>query len=190
MSIAPRRSPDSPLGEMPCIVDERVQGQPAEALAHLRRARLHRLSGSARSMTTWSSGPASQGQSSGKGCREHVITRQPALEKRFTVACPMPRLAPVRIRVRRSPDCATPSRSCPGSGNALPTIGQSAGELQVRRTASSGSPHGPPAGFVHGNRRQSPACNARNPLAPPRVATLGSQNESCRTARPAFEPLC
>jgi hypothetical protein len=30
-----------------------------------------------------------------------VRTRQPALEKRITVACPMPRLAPVRSIVRR-----------------------------------------------------------------------------------------
>jgi hypothetical protein len=29
------------------------------------------------------------------------MTRQPAAEKRFTVACPMPRLAPVRSSVRR-----------------------------------------------------------------------------------------
>src|ERR1700704_199227 len=29
------------------------------------------------------------------------MTRQPALEKRITVACPMPRLAPVRSSVRR-----------------------------------------------------------------------------------------
>ena len=50
----------------------------------------------------WSSGPASHGQSSGKPCREQVITRQPAEEKRFTVAWPMPRLAPVRISVFRS----------------------------------------------------------------------------------------
>src|SRR5271157_5650648 len=49
----------------------------------------------------WSSGPISHGQFSGKGCREHVMTRQPAAEKRFTVACPMPRLAPVSRRVRR-----------------------------------------------------------------------------------------
>ena len=38
---------------------------------------------------------------SGNGWREQVITRQPAAEKRFTVACPMPRLAPVSSRVRR-----------------------------------------------------------------------------------------
>src|SRR3954451_2551268 len=49
----------------------------------------------------WSSGPASQGQFSGKAWREQVITRQPAAEKRLTVAWPMPRLAPVRSRVRR-----------------------------------------------------------------------------------------
>jgi hypothetical protein len=29
------------------------------------------------------------------------MTRQPAAEKRFTVACPMPRLAPVSRSVRR-----------------------------------------------------------------------------------------
>src|SRR6516164_8556699 len=49
----------------------------------------------------WSSGPISQGQFSGKAWREQVITRQPAAEKRFTVACPMPRLAPVKRSVRR-----------------------------------------------------------------------------------------
>src|SRR5580704_2553531 len=48
----------------------------------------------------WSSGPASQGQFSGNGCREQVITRQPAAEKRFTVAWPIPREAPVRIMAR------------------------------------------------------------------------------------------
>jgi len=49
----------------------------------------------------WSSGPASHGQSSGKAWREQVMTRQPALENRITVAWPMPRLAPVRSSVRR-----------------------------------------------------------------------------------------
>ena len=37
----------------------------------------------------------------GKACREQVMTRQPAEEKRITVAWPMPRLAPVRSSVRR-----------------------------------------------------------------------------------------
>ena len=41
------------------------------------------------------------GSSPGKGWREQVSTRQPALEKRITVAWPMPRLAPVRSSVRR-----------------------------------------------------------------------------------------
>ena len=49
----------------------------------------------------WSSGPISHGQFSGNGWREQVITRQPAAEKRFTVACPMPRLAPVSRSARR-----------------------------------------------------------------------------------------
>jgi len=34
--------------------------------------------------------------------REQVMTRQPAKEKRFTAAWPMPRLAPVRTSVLRS----------------------------------------------------------------------------------------
>jgi hypothetical protein len=38
---------------------------------------------------------------SGKAFREQVITRQPAAEKRLTVAWPMPRLAPVSRSVRR-----------------------------------------------------------------------------------------
>ena len=50
----------------------------------------------------WSSGPAAHGQFSGKAWREQVITRQPALENRLTVACPIPRLAPVRMSVRCS----------------------------------------------------------------------------------------
>jgi hypothetical protein len=49
----------------------------------------------------WSSGPISHGQFSGNGWREQVMTRQPAAEKRFTVACPMPRLAPVSSKARR-----------------------------------------------------------------------------------------
>src|SRR3954469_12865768 len=49
----------------------------------------------------WSSGPISQGQFSGNAWREQVITRQPAAEKRFTVAWPMPRLAPVSRSARR-----------------------------------------------------------------------------------------
>ena len=44
-------------------------------------------------------GSASQGQFSGNSWREQVMTRQPAEAKRLTVAWPMPREAPVRIRV-------------------------------------------------------------------------------------------
>jgi hypothetical protein len=46
-------------------------------------------------------GPGSHGQFSGNGWREQVMTRQPAAEKRLTVAWPMPRLAPVSSSVRR-----------------------------------------------------------------------------------------
>ncbi len=47
---------------------------------------------SARSTWMWSSGPAPHGHTSGKACREQVMTRQPALENRSAVAWPMPRL--------------------------------------------------------------------------------------------------
>jgi hypothetical protein len=56
---------------------------------------------SARSTSMWSSGPAPHGQTSGKACREQVMTRQPAEENRIAVAWPMPRLAPVKSSVRR-----------------------------------------------------------------------------------------
>ena len=45
--------------------------------------------------------PSPTGSSPGTRWREQVMTRQPAAEKRFTVACPMPRLAPVSSSVRR-----------------------------------------------------------------------------------------
>ena len=39
--------------------------------------------------------------SSGPPERAQVMTRQPAAEKRLTVACPIPRLAPVSSMMRR-----------------------------------------------------------------------------------------
>ena len=49
----------------------------------------------------WSSGPAGHGQSAENAWREQVMTRQPSRENRFTVACPIPRLAPVSTMVLR-----------------------------------------------------------------------------------------
>jgi hypothetical protein len=43
------------------------------------------------------------GHCSGKGWRDTVITRHPAAEKRFTVAWPIPREAPVSSSTRRGP---------------------------------------------------------------------------------------
>ena len=84
------------------IVDEGVQHAPfgGEALLRLVDG-AQRVLGLARSTWRWSSGPISQGQFSGKAWREQVMTRQPAAEKRFTVAWPMPRLAPVSSMTRR-----------------------------------------------------------------------------------------
>jgi hypothetical protein len=39
------------------------------------------------------------------------MTRQPAAEKRFTVAWPIPREAPVSSSTRRGPFCALPLRA-------------------------------------------------------------------------------
>ena len=56
--------------------------------------------GSARSICTWFLSPPGHGQSTLKGWRDTVITRQPPALNFFTVAWPMPRLAPVSTRVR------------------------------------------------------------------------------------------
>ena len=55
---------------------------------------------SARSICTWFFSPPGHGQSTLKGWRDTVITRQPLALNFFTVAWPMPRLAPVSTRVR------------------------------------------------------------------------------------------
>ena len=95
------RSPFAPLGEMAALLT-RACSLPSGSRERISATARAVSAGSARSTWIWSSGPAAQGQFSGKAWREQVITRQPALEKRFTVAWPMPREAPVRIRVRFS----------------------------------------------------------------------------------------
>ncbi len=55
--------------------------------------------GSARSVTTWWVQLGSRSHSGGISSRLQVMIRQPSAEKRFTVAWPMPRLAPVRTTV-------------------------------------------------------------------------------------------
>jgi len=95
----PSRLPPAPLGEIAALLTSACSSPLSRSLISVIAASV--LSGSARSTRTWSSGPASHGQFSGNGCREQVRTRQPAAEKRLTVAWPMPRLAPVRRSVRR-----------------------------------------------------------------------------------------
>ena len=63
------------------IVDQRVQLAAFEPLLDLLRWPASVFSGSARSTWMWSSGPASHGHFSGNGCREQVMTRQPAAGK-------------------------------------------------------------------------------------------------------------
>jgi hypothetical protein len=83
------------FGRNPCVVDERVQLAVQPALDLLNRAGgvvgigqvdLDVVLGSSLPRTV---------------LRKRVARAQPAAEKRFTVACPMPRLAPVKSRVRR-----------------------------------------------------------------------------------------
>ena len=96
-------TPPGPLGEIAALLTS-ASRRLSWALSRSRISPIAERgpAGSARSTWMWSSGPASHGQFSGKGWREQVITRQPAEEKRFTVAWPMPREAPVRISVLRS----------------------------------------------------------------------------------------
>src|SRR5918998_985137 len=100
VSLMPRCLPPSALGETAALLTSACNSPWMRSLISAMAWRV--LSASARSTWMWSSGPASHGQFSGNGWREQVITRQPAAEKRFTVACPMPRLAPVRSSVRRA----------------------------------------------------------------------------------------
>src|SRR6266404_9034696 len=100
VSIEPSRLPPSAFGEIAALLTSACSA-PLSSRSRISAIARVVSAWSARSTWIWSSGPASHGQSSGKGCREQVMTRQPALEKRITVAWPMPRLAPVRSSVRR-----------------------------------------------------------------------------------------
>src|SRR5262249_48675953 len=100
VSTVPSRPPPLPFGEIAALLTSACSSPPSSRFLISATARMV-SSESARSTWMWSSGPASHGHSSGNACREQVITRHPAEEKRITVACPMPRLAPVRSRVRR-----------------------------------------------------------------------------------------
>src|SRR5215471_15837553 len=94
------REPPSTFGEMAALLTSACNW-PSGSRRLISAMATEVLSGSARSTWMWSSGPASHGHSSGKAWREQVMTRQPALENRLTVAWPMPRLAPVSSKVRR-----------------------------------------------------------------------------------------
>ena len=100
VSTVPIRLPSAAFGEIAALLTSACSAPPSSRLRISEIARVVSV-WSARSTWMWSSGPASHGQSSGKACREQVMTRQPAEEKRITVAWPMPRLAPVRSSVRR-----------------------------------------------------------------------------------------
>ena len=73
---------------------------PSPTMAQSRGISACTRSMSAKSSWTWFFAPPSHGQRGSKGWRERVSTRQPASLNVFTVAWPMPRLAPVSNRTR------------------------------------------------------------------------------------------
>src|SRR5262245_3557957 len=99
VSSVPSRVPPVALGEIAALLTSACSSPSSRRLVSAIASSV--LSGLDRSTWMWSSGPASHGQFSGNGWREQVMTRQPAAEKRLTVAWPIPRLAPVRSSVRR-----------------------------------------------------------------------------------------
>ena len=80
----PSRLPLLPFGEIPALLTSACNSPSRRCLISEMAASVS--SGSARSTWIWSSGPIAQGQFSGKAWREQVMTRQPAAEKRLTVA--------------------------------------------------------------------------------------------------------
>ena len=100
VSMVPSRLPSGAFGEIAALLTSACS---SSFSSRLRISEIARVvsAWSARSTSMWSSGPAPHGQISGKACREQVMTRQPAEEKRIAVAWPMPRLAPVKSSVRR-----------------------------------------------------------------------------------------
>src|SRR3546814_8282293 len=79
----------------------RAGGWSPSGAALAMRTNSGRRSAAARSALIWWVQFGSRLHSAGTSSRLTVMTRQPSSEKRFTVECPIPRLAPVRIRVLR-----------------------------------------------------------------------------------------
>ena len=101
VSIEPSRAPPSALGEIAALLTSACSSPFVEPALDLvdRRERVVRVGEVDLDVVFRARRPT--GSFPESGWREQVITRQPAAEKRFTVACPMPRLAPVSSSVRR-----------------------------------------------------------------------------------------
>ena len=97
------RAPASPFGEMPALLTSALQASTLrlQALLHLGDG-AQGVAGIGEVDLDVILRPHLPGAVLGEGWREQVMTRQPAEAKRFTVAWPMPREAPVRISVLRS----------------------------------------------------------------------------------------
>ena len=85
VSIEDSREPPSAFGEIAALFTSACNS-PFSSRSLISAIAATVPAGSARSTWMWSSGPISQGQFSGNGWREQVITRQPAAENRLTVA--------------------------------------------------------------------------------------------------------
>src|SRR6266404_2487252 len=97
----PSRSLVGALGETPALLTSACSGPPSSSvLASAMKA--SSAAASPRSAVIWCVQFGSRWHSGGTGSREVVMMRQPASLNRRTVAWPMPRLAPVRMRFLRS----------------------------------------------------------------------------------------
>src|SRR6516225_10957256 len=104
----PRRSLKEVLGEIAALLTRAWSGPPAR-IPFAVATKVSTAAGSARSTVTCRFQFGSRRHSSGTSSREQVMMRQPSWLKRFTVAWPMPRLAPVRTSVLTSSAPLTPA---------------------------------------------------------------------------------
>src|SRR5918994_348276 len=141
----PSRSLIGVLGETPALLTRECSGPPASTLL-ASRTKSALLSGSPRSAAIWWVQLGAALQSSGIVSREQVITRQPSWLKRWTVAWPIPRLAPVRMTV---------FLSGAGVSDMPPTLHYRRDACQARHgprktSPAAGRPARPGSGDPHG----------------------------------------
>src|ERR1051325_6376140 len=120
------------------------------------------------------------------------MTRQPAAEKRFTVAWPMPRLAPVRSSARRGwLDCGVGIGAKFSGADASSRIEPRLGPRGVRRRAAKLDAVVQAVRAVvpelHDGRRDAVADPERRPRQPPEAGAGGHQRDRLLECEAAFQ---